>query len=80
VEVEDQCGGIPATAGDPFKAFGERRGSDRTGMGLGLSIARNAVKAQGGDIGIRNMPGAGCVFVIALPRAAEEVSAAPKTS
>jgi len=26
------------------------------------------------------MPGAGCVFVIALPRAAEEVSAAPKTS
>ena len=40
IEVEDGCGGIPDTRGDPFKPFGDRRGNDRTGLGLGLSIAR----------------------------------------
>lgn len=80
VEVEDQCGGIPPTVGDPFRAFGDRRGRDRTGMGLGLSIVRKAVNAQGGHVGIRNMPGAGCVFVIALPRATEESNGAPKSA
>lgn len=38
-----------------------------TGLGLGLSIVRKAVRAHGGDITIRNMPGTGCVFVIDLP-------------
>lgn len=69
IEVQDQCGGIPPTSGDPFKPFGERRGSDRTGLGLGLSIARKAVRAQGGDIRLSNMPGTGCVFAIELPLA-----------
>ena len=73
IEVEDECGGIPDGKGDPFQAFGERRGCDRTGLGLGLSIARKAVKAHGGDIHIRNMPGKGCVFIIEVPLATEEV-------
>lgn len=59
IEVEDECGGIPASAGDPFQSFGERRGGDRTGLGLGLSIARKAVRAHGGDIHIHNVPGNG---------------------
>jgi signal transduction histidine kinase len=70
-EVEDECGGIPESAGDPFQPFGERRGRDRTGLGLGLSIARNAVRAHGGDIHIRNMPGTGCVFVVEIPLAVD---------
>ena len=69
ISVEDECGGIPASISDPFKAFGERRGSDRTGLGLGLSIARKAVRSHGGDIAIRNMPDVGCVFTIELPLA-----------
>ena len=69
IEVEDECGGIPASKGDLFKAFGDRRGPDRSGLGLGLSIARGAVRANGGDISIRNLPGTGCVFVIELPLA-----------
>jgi signal transduction histidine kinase len=72
VEVEDECGGIPDVEGDPFQPFGERRGRDRTGLGLGLSIARKAVKAHGGDIHIRNMPGKGCVFAIEVPVATGE--------
>jgi signal transduction histidine kinase len=70
VDIQDQCGGIPESKGDVFQAFGERRGSDRSGLGLGLSIARQAVRAHGGDILIRNMPGQGCVFTIDVPLAA----------
>jgi signal transduction histidine kinase len=76
IDIEDECGGIPVTTGDPFKTFGERRGSDRTGLGLGLSIARKAIRAQGGDIVIRNMPEHGCVFSIELPAAADGAVAA----
>jgi signal transduction histidine kinase len=75
IEVEDECGGIPASEGDPFQSFVKRRGRDRTGLGLGLSIARKAVRAHGGDIHIRNIPDRGCVFVIAIPRAVIEVPA-----
>jgi len=73
VEIEDQCGGIPPSKGDPFQEFGDRRGTDRSGLGLGLSIARKAVRAHGGEILIRNMPGKGCVCLINVPLALEEV-------
>ena len=67
IEIEDECGGIPPSEGDRFRVFGDRRGSDRTGLGLGLSIARQAVRAHDGDISVRNIPGKGCVFTIDLP-------------
>ena len=70
IEVEDSCGGIPDGTGDLFQPFGERRAKDRTGLGLGLSIARRAIRAQGGDIEVRNTPGKGCTFVIDVPAAA----------
>ena len=72
IEIEDECGGIPDSTGDPFQPFGERRGEDRSGLGLGLSIARKAVRAHRGDILIRNMPGKGCIFIIDLPLATED--------
>lgn len=75
ISVQDECGGIPEASGDPFKAFGERRGRDRTGLGLGLSIARKAVRSHGGDITINNMPGDGCVFTIELPVPTQEIPA-----
>jgi signal transduction histidine kinase len=71
IEVEDSCGGIPPGTGDLFEPFGERRAKNRTGLGLGLSIARKAVRAQGGDIEVRNTPGTGCTFVIEVPAAAD---------
>jgi signal transduction histidine kinase len=77
IEVEDQCGGIPAGSGDLFQAFADRRGTDRSGLGLGLSIARQAVRAHGGDITIENRPGLGCVFTITIPLAA--TGKAPET-
>jgi signal transduction histidine kinase len=69
IEVQDECGGIPHRKGDPFRAFGDRRGQGRTGLGLGLSIARKVVRAHGGDIHIRNMPGTGYVFIVEIPLA-----------
>jgi signal transduction histidine kinase len=74
IETEDACGGIPPGKGDLFQKFGDRRGSDRSGLGLGLSIARKAVRAHEGEISVRNMPGKGCVFIVDLPLVAAETA------
>ena len=67
IEIEDQCGGLPpAIQQQLFKPFGGR-GTDKSGLGLGLAISLQGVKANGGDITVRNKPGTGCVFVIDLP-------------
>ncbi len=68
IEVSDACGGLPpGTAETLFRPFerGEGKGS---GLGLGLSIALSAVKAHSGQLLVRDVPGEGCVFTIALPR------------
>jgi signal transduction histidine kinase len=68
IEVEDQCGGLPpGTVDELFRAF-RQRGTNRDGLGLGLSIARKSVEAIGGALRVRDMPGIGCVFTIDLPR------------
>jgi len=67
-EVEDECGGLPeGRAEDLFLPF-QQRGSDRSGLGLGLAICLKAAKVSGGDLRVRNLPGAGCVFTLDLPR------------
>ncbi|HEY3584393.1 MAG TPA: ATP-binding protein [Casimicrobiaceae bacterium] len=42
--------------------------ADRSGLGLGLSIARRSVEANHGFLKVRDVPGSGCVFTIDLPR------------
>jgi signal transduction histidine kinase len=75
IEVEDECGGLPAgTDVDLFRSF-EQHGADRTGVGLGLAFCRWAVEANDGQIYARNMPGTGCVFTIDLPRVASRTLA-----
>jgi signal transduction histidine kinase len=70
IEVEDQCGGLPAGKAEAMFLPFEQHGTDRSGLGLGLSIARRAVDASGGKLGVRDIPGKGCVFTIDMPRAA----------
>jgi len=70
VEVEDECGGLPAGKEKTLFASFQQHGTDRSGLGLGLSISRRAVEACGGTLAVRDMPGLGCVFTIDLPRAA----------
>ncbi len=68
IEVEDECGGLPpGSANELFRPF-ERRSHNRSGLGLGLSISRKSVQAEGGEIHVRDRPGIGCVFTIDLPR------------
>jgi signal transduction histidine kinase len=60
----------PGVAKGLFRPF-EQRSADRTGLGLGLAIARESVEANGGEIRTRSLPGIGCVFTIDLPRLAQ---------
>jgi signal transduction histidine kinase len=70
LEVEDQCGGLPeGKAEELFRPFIQKN-SDRTGLGLGLSISRQAAALNGGALAVRDLPGKGCVFSISLPKRA----------
>jgi signal transduction histidine kinase len=69
ISVADECGGLPEGKEEEiFRPF-EQLGAERTGLGLGLTISRRGVEANGGKIYVRNLPGTGCVFTIDLPRA-----------
>jgi signal transduction histidine kinase len=77
IEVHDECGGLPAGSMDQLFTPFQQRGADRSGIGLGLSISRRAVEANGGQLTVRNVPGTGCVFSIALPRLDQTLSQTP---
>ncbi|MDQ2820881.1 MAG: HAMP domain-containing histidine kinase [Pseudomonadota bacterium] len=68
IDVKDHCGGLPS--GDAERMFSPftQRGSDKSGLGLGLSIARQNVTANDGELSVENFPGVGCAFTIKLPR------------
>jgi len=68
IEVQDCCGGLPGGSDDQlFRPF-EQRGSDKTGLGLGLSFSRWGAEVNGGRVYARDLPGTGCVFAVDLPR------------
>jgi signal transduction histidine kinase len=60
-----------------FYRVEEARGEEGQGNGLGLSIARGLVEAQGGHIGITSKVGQGTRITISL-HTASEVGSAPK--
>ncbi|MEO7650151.1 MAG: HAMP domain-containing sensor histidine kinase, partial [Bryobacteraceae bacterium] len=75
VEVEDTGHGIkPADLGRLFERFvqltqGEGlSGKSTGGTGIGLSLTKRIVEAQGGTVGVRSTPGSGSVFHAILPR------------
>ena len=68
IEVKDECGGLAEGNVERMFIPFSQRSSDKSGAGLGLSIARQSVLADGGTLSVRNLPGDGCVFTINLPR------------
>jgi signal transduction histidine kinase len=70
ISVADGCGGLPPGKTEAWLQPFERRGGDRTGLGLGLSIALRAVEVSRGALHVENRPDVGCVFTIDLPLAA----------
>jgi signal transduction histidine kinase len=68
IEVEDECGGLPKGRPESLLRPFTQRGADRSGVGLGLSICARAARAFGGELRVRDLPGAGCVFGLELPK------------
>lgn len=68
IDIADHCGGLGAGVSDTMFLPFSQAGTDRSGIGLGLTIAKQSVAANGGDLTVRDVPGLGCVFTIDLPR------------
>ena len=68
IEVTDHCGGLPHGSIERMFTPFTQRSTDRSGLGLGLTIARESVELDGGTLTARDMPGSGCVFTLSLPR------------
>ncbi|GGC58834.1 hypothetical protein GCM10011504_41330 [Siccirubricoccus deserti] len=69
--VEDDGPGIPdeelETVFQPFRRLETSRNRETGGTGLGLPIARNIIRAHGGDVVLRNRPAGGLAAVVTLP-------------
>jgi signal transduction histidine kinase len=69
--VEDDGPGIPSDELEqiflPFRRLEESRSRETGGVGLGLSIARNILRAHGGDVTLGNHPGGGVRAIVTLP-------------
>jgi signal transduction histidine kinase len=68
IDVKDHCGGLSVEDVETMFLPFRQNGVDRTGLGLGLSIARRSVEANAGTLSVRDIPAVGCVFTISLPR------------
>jgi len=69
ISIADACGGLPPGKVEDLFSPLVQRGANRSGFGLGLSIAQQAVEAHGGSIAVQDVPGTGCIFSIRLPQA-----------
>ncbi len=71
VEIEDDGPGIPPGELDqvfePFHRGEPSRNRETGGVGLGLPIARNIMRAHGGDVTISNRPAGGAKATVTLP-------------
>jgi two-component system sensor histidine kinase KdpD len=65
--ADDGPGLAPGEEAKVFEKFYRGAGRPTGGLGLGLSIARQLVEAQGGEIVARNRAGGGSRFSIRLP-------------
>jgi signal transduction histidine kinase len=67
IDISDHCGGLaPGDIVHMFAPF-TQHDKDRSGLGLGLTIARKNIENDFGTLTVRNVPGTGCVFTIRLP-------------
>ncbi|MCF3630329.1 ATP-binding protein [Thalassospiraceae bacterium LMO-SO8] len=71
VTVEDDGPGIPEADQDsvfePFTRLETSRSHETGGVGLGLAITRNIVRAHGGDIRLENLTPRGLRVTVSLP-------------
>ncbi|MBE9603359.1 HAMP domain-containing protein [Acetobacteraceae bacterium H6797] len=69
--IEDEGPGIPPESLEavfqPFRRLETSRNRETGGTGLGLPIARNIIRAHGGDVVLKNGVSKGLVAVVTLP-------------
>lgn len=68
IDVADHCGGLGAGVAETMFLPFSQSGSNRTGIGLGLTIAKQSAAANGGELTVRDVPNHGCIFTLNLPR------------
>ncbi len=75
VSVSDSGPGIPSEkvelAFRPFRRLEPSRNRESGGVGLGLPIARDIIRAHGGEITLRNRPEGGLEVLVQLPTQAK---------
>ena len=76
-DVQDECGGLPVSDPEDLFAPYAQKGENKKGLGLGLSISRKGIEANGGQLSARDLPGKGCIFTIDVARLPSNVSATP---
>lgn len=67
IEVEDECGGLPEGRAEELLEPFVQEGADKSGLGLGLFLSRQAIELNQGTLGARSIAGRGCVFTIDFP-------------
>ena len=71
VQIEDEGPGIPPDelerVFEPFHRLETSRNRETGGTGLGLPIARNILRAHGGDVTLANRPMGGARATVTLP-------------
>ena len=72
IKIKDQGPGIDEVELEkvfrPFYRVDAARTSGKGGSGLGLAVARDIVRAHGGEIKLRNLPTGGLQVTVSLPR------------
>jgi signal transduction histidine kinase len=68
IEVEDQCGGLGEGKIESLFEPYSQNNPDKSGIGLGLTIARRAIELCNGVLSARSIPNRGCIFKIELPQ------------
>ncbi len=70
ISVADSGPGIPSDElPQVFDRFFRGKGSRARGSGIGLTVARELVRAHEGEIGVESEPGSGTTFTVRLPGA-----------
>ncbi|WP_270937363.1 ATP-binding protein [Falsiroseomonas oryzae] len=71
IAIDDDGPGVPESELEavfqPFRRLEASRNRETGGTGLGLTIARNILRAHGGDVVLRNRPEGGLRAVVTLP-------------
>lgn len=70
ISIIDRGAGLPP--GPPEQIFEVSFSTKRTGLGLGLSLARQAIQRQGGTVRARPNPEGGTIIEFSLPAGDEE--------